>query len=145
MTSPWWSVLGSVTIVRSIIYGPLWITHRNKATGAPFSTILEHYQTSSWLPRGCSPTVSHVWLLPCWLRKKQPGDLLQFLYYKMRVFCKNKQTKTIIYILYIMYIQCLTEVNTPLSFFYILLYLFMWQHWRNDTLLQCKVVSVQLI
>ncbi len=27
----------------------------------------------------------------------------------------------------------------------ILLYLFMWQHWRNDTLLQCKVVSVQLV
>ncbi len=24
-------------------------------------------------------------------------------------------------------------------------YLFMWQHWRNDTLLQCKVVSVQLV
>ncbi len=24
----------------------------------------------------------------------------------------------------------------------ILLYIFMWQQWRNDTLLQCKVVSV---
>ncbi len=27
----------------------------------------------------------------------------------------------------------------------ILLYIFMWQHWRNYTLLQCKVVSVQLV
>ncbi len=27
----------------------------------------------------------------------------------------------------------------------ILLYIFMWQHWRNHTLLQCKVVSVQLV
>ncbi len=33
----------------------------------------------------------------------------------------------------------------PHIFVNILLYLFMWQHWRNDTLLQCKVVSVQLV
>ncbi len=26
-----------------------------------------------------------------------------------------------------------------------ILYIFMWQHWRNYTLLQCKVVSVQLV
>ncbi len=30
-------------------------------------------------------------------------------------------------------------------FWNILLCLFMWQHWRNYTLLQCKVVSVQLV
>ncbi len=34
---------------------------------------------------------------------------------------------------------------TPHIFVNILLYIFMWQHWRNDTLLQCKVVSVQLV
>ncbi len=34
---------------------------------------------------------------------------------------------------------------TPHIFVNILLYLFMWQNWRNDTLLQCKVVSVQLV
>ncbi len=27
----------------------------------------------------------------------------------------------------------------------VLFYLFMWQHWINDTLLQCKVVSIQLV
>ncbi len=31
----------------------------------------------------------------------------------------------------------------PHIFVNILLYIFMWQHWSNDTLLQCKVVSVQ--
>ncbi len=34
---------------------------------------------------------------------------------------------------------------TPHIFVNILLYLFMWQHWRNYTLLQYKVVSVQLV
>ncbi len=34
---------------------------------------------------------------------------------------------------------------TPHIFVNILLNLFMWQHWRNYTLLQCKVVSVQLV
>ncbi len=34
---------------------------------------------------------------------------------------------------------------TPHSFVNILLYILMWQHWRNYTLLQCKVVSVQLV
>ncbi len=34
---------------------------------------------------------------------------------------------------------------TPHIFVNILLYLFMRQHWRNYTLLQCKVVSVQLV
>ncbi len=34
---------------------------------------------------------------------------------------------------------------TPHIFVNILLYIFMWPHWRNDTLLQCKVVSVQLV
>ncbi len=44
------------------------------------------------------------------------------------------------------HIQYLTEVSTPLTFLVnILLYLFMWQHWRNNTLLQWKVVSVQLV
>ncbi len=33
---------------------------------------------------------------------------------------------------------------TPHIFVNILLYFFIWQHWRNDTLLQCEVVSVQL-
>ncbi len=34
---------------------------------------------------------------------------------------------------------------TPHIFVNILFYLFMWQHRRNDTLLQCKVVIVQLV
>ncbi len=34
---------------------------------------------------------------------------------------------------------------TPHIIVNILLYLFMWQHWRNDTLLQCKVVSGNLL
>ncbi len=34
---------------------------------------------------------------------------------------------------------------TPHIFVNIWLYLLMWQHWRNDTLLQCKVVRVQLV
>ncbi len=34
---------------------------------------------------------------------------------------------------------------TPHIFVNIVLYLFMWQHWRNVTLLQCKVVSVQIV
>ncbi len=34
---------------------------------------------------------------------------------------------------------------TPHIFVNILLYLFMGKHGRNDTLLQCKVVSVQLV
>ncbi len=34
---------------------------------------------------------------------------------------------------------------TPHIFVNIVLYLFMWQPWRNYTLLQCKVVSVQLL
>ncbi len=49
--------------------------------------------------------------------------------------------------------QCIIDVctvshrseYTPHIFVNILLYLFMWQHWRNDTLLQCKVVSVNLL
>ncbi len=48
--------------------------------------------------------------------------------------------------IYIYIYNYLTEVSTPLTyFFYILLNLFMWQHWRNYTLLQCKVVSVHLV
>ncbi len=34
---------------------------------------------------------------------------------------------------------------TPHICVYILLYFFMWQNWRNDTLLQCKVVSGNLL
>ncbi len=34
---------------------------------------------------------------------------------------------------------------TPHIFVNVLLYLFIRQHWRNDTLLQCKVVNVQLV
>ncbi len=39
------------------------------------------------------------------------------------------------------YIQYLTWVSTPVTtyiFVNVLLYLIMWQHWRNNTLLQCK-------
>ncbi len=43
-----------------------------------------------------------------------------------------------------MYIYNHRSEYTPLIFVNILFYLFMWQYWRNDTLLQCKVVSVQL-
>ncbi len=37
-----------------------------------------------------------------------------------------------------------SEYTTDI-FVNILLYLLMWKHWRNDTLLQCKVVSVQFV
>ncbi len=49
-----------------------------------------------------------------------------------------------VYIYIYIYIQYLTEVSTPLTFFFIF-YIFNLQHCRNDTLLQCKVVSVQLV
>ncbi len=64
---------------------------------------------------------------------------------------KNDEHKTFfIIILLLFYFVENNDVNTeshrseytPHIFVNILLYLVMWQHWRNDTLLQCKVVSL---
>ncbi len=49
---------------------------------------------------------------------------------------------------YYIYIYILVSHRSEYTlhiFVNVLLYLFMWQHWRNYTLLQCKVVSVQLV
>ncbi len=50
-----------------------------------------------------------------------------------------------IYIYIYIYIVSHRSEYTLHIFVNVLLYIFMWQHWRNYTLLQCKVVSVQLV
>ncbi len=51
---------------------------------------------------------------------------------------------------YCVYLLCYEYISEKLyvhilNILNIYIYLFMWQHWRNYTLLQCKVVSVQLV
>ncbi len=84
------------------------------------------------------------------IKKKMEGDLnemeIQLSQANRQATEAQKQLKSVQAHLKVKYyIVSHRNEYTPHIFVNILLYIFMWQHWRNYTLLQCKVVSVQLV
>ena len=80
----------------------------------------------------------NIWLIFIIKKERQIKALLLILRLGTLTLC-------LFVVVFITHTQYLTKMSTPLTFLYIFYYIFSWELWRNDTLLHCEVVGVQLV
>ncbi len=79
------------------------------------------------------------WTIEDWKNVAWSDESRFLLWHRVRIWRKERES-----ILH-GYTVSHRSYYIPHIFGNIVLFIFMWQHWRSDTLLHCKVVSVQLV